>query len=97
MCVCAYFTFFQLSCMCARLGHTALSWAALKDRQSQMEALIKRGADVNFVSNKHGRSALIWAAMCGKHRSVSVYQISVYIYSDMFKTFLSGYMGSLHQ
>jgi ankyrin repeat protein len=53
-----------------RLGHTALSWAGLKDRQAQMECLVKRGANVNFISTKHHRTALIWCAMVGKQRSV---------------------------
>ena len=51
-------------------GHVALSWATIKDRQPQMEALVKRGADVNYRSKKHGRTPLIWAAIFGKHRSV---------------------------
>ena len=29
-----------------RLGHTALSWAAIKDRLAQMDALVQRGATV---------------------------------------------------
>ena len=51
-------------------GHVALSWATIKDRQPQMEALVKRGADVNYRNKKHGRTPLIWAAIFGKHRSV---------------------------
>ena len=35
-----------------------------------MEALVKRGADVNYRNKKHGRTPLIWAAIFGKHRSV---------------------------
>ena len=53
-----------------RVGHTALSWATVKDRQPQMEAIVKRGADVNFQNAAHGRTPLIWAAIYGKHRSV---------------------------
>ncbi len=55
-----------------RHGHTALSWAAFKDRAPQVEALIRRGAEVDRRSAKHGRTALMWAAINGKHRTVSL-------------------------
>ena len=34
-------------------GHTALSWATVKDRTRQMEALIRRGAEVNYQGRDH--------------------------------------------
>mmetsp|Transcript_4710 Transcript_4710/g.10162 ORF Transcript_4710/g.10162 Transcript_4710/m.10162 type:complete len:1225 (+) Transcript_4710:321-3995(+) len=50
-------------------GHTALSWATIKDRTRQMEALIIRGAEVNYQDSKLGRTPLIWAVTVGKHRA----------------------------
>lgn len=52
-------------------GHSALSWAAVKERLVQMEALIKRGADVNRISEKKtgGATPLILAAKHGKKES----------------------------
>ena len=44
-----------------RSGHTALNWAAMRDRPEVVKALLRKGADVNTQDNR-GVSPLLYAA-----------------------------------